>query len=50
MCGWLDAYEVRCARRTRELADTGRSEPAAAAMRDLDDATRLESLIRAERL
>ena len=24
---WLDAYEVRCARRTRELADAGRSEP-----------------------
>ena len=24
---WLDAYEVRCARRTRELAATGRSEP-----------------------
>ena len=90
MRGWLDAYEVRCARRTRELADSGRSESAgsmfarggqrsskdaakvadrnsvcdqldsfedalvdgrisaghldgvAAAMRDLDDATRLE--------
>ncbi len=28
MRGWLDAYEVRCARRTRELVDSGRSEPA----------------------
>lgn len=28
MRGWLDAYEVRCARRTRELADSGRSESA----------------------
>jgi hypothetical protein len=25
--GWLDAYEVRCARRTRELVESGRSEP-----------------------
>ncbi len=27
MRAWLDAYEVRCARRTRELSDAGRSEP-----------------------
>ncbi len=27
MRGWLDAYEVRCARRTGELAVVGRSEP-----------------------
>jgi hypothetical protein len=26
---WLDAYDVRCARRNTELADTGRSEPTA---------------------
>jgi hypothetical protein len=28
--GWLDAYDVRCARRTGELAEAGHSEPAAA--------------------
>jgi hypothetical protein len=27
MRSWLDAYEVRCARRTCELSDAGRSEP-----------------------
>jgi hypothetical protein len=27
---WLDAYEMRCARRTHELANAGLSEPAAA--------------------
>ena len=27
MRGWLDAYEVRCVRRTGELAAVGRSEP-----------------------
>ncbi len=26
---WLDAYEIRCARRTRDLAEAGRCEPTA---------------------